>query len=591
MRIGMMKIRLLFIIVCILFGAFALANVGKLLDEGDALSLEEWRDTGQTGVSGVFRFSAYGDNGMSENPLRHTLEIVNNDDYRGMEDNDLRGFLDGRFKNGWNQPSQAHVRVGRRGISKVRLYYMFVLEKLIEIPWASHAVAWVEPPYPYLGEHELFRVLYRYDDIVLPPGARVVHARLELTVEDESLSALEFYLYSVNKDWNPGRGGVREDNVSPPKQGEVWWDEIAYNEKEWGLPGVGFASDDHPNADTPVQPLGCGKYRAGDKKFEISSVQLSAYIADRIRNKEPLLFLLKLADYLEDRANSGVAVYSANYGDSKNIEYRPRLFLEWESDKETQNLLKKVNLEYGRTYYLPRIHNEGSGDTFMGSFVSKPGFEPPTLEVRGGDDERSSPWKKVSLPWKEDWEWIEFRVFAGVHPVSLGEVFETRLRDTWVVGGPPERQEVEWTFVSPTEKEHRIMGEYLGHYVWEVHFRPDELGRWRYFWSHHLGRSPSRSPVGVFDVTLRNRADSKRQLKRLAEEIRESNLKTHYERMKAFEVRFCQLERAVLQLETPESFASDTGVEVRKSLDEVRSLIWGESVSGPIPLKAFPRKW
>ena len=587
----MMKIRLLLIIPCVLFAVFAVANVGRWIDGRDDLSLDEWSATRQTGVSGVFRFSAYGKDGESKNPLRHTWEIVNNDHYQGMEDNDLRGFLDGRFKNGWNQPSQAHVRVGRRGISKYRRYYMLVLDKLIRIPWVSHAVAWVEPPYPYLGEHELFRVLYRYTDIVLPPGARIVGSRLELTVEYGSSSDLEFYLYDVNKDWDPGKGGVREDNISPPKQGEVWWRENAYKEKDWGLPGVGFASDDHPNADTPVQPLGCGRYRAGEKKIEISSVRLSAYIEDRLCRKKPLLFLLKLADHLEDRPDSGIAVYSGNYGDSKNVAYRPRLILEWESDNETEHLSKNVDLEYGRTYHLPRIRNKGSGDMFMGSFVCKPGFEAPTLEVRGGDDQSSSPWRKTSSPWKEDWEWLEFRLFAGVHPLSLGEVFETRLRDTWVVGGPPERQEVEWTFVSPAEKEHRITGEYLGLYVWEVHFKPNELGRWRYFWSHHLGRSCSRSPVGVFDVTLRNRADSKRQLKMLSEEIRERNLKTHYERMKAFEVRFCQLERAVLQLETPESFASDTGLEMRSSLDEVRSLLWGSPVSGSIPPKAFPRKW
>jgi peptidoglycan-N-acetylglucosamine deacetylase len=35
--------------------------------------------------------------------------------YDGMEDNDLRGFLDGGFRWAWNQPTQAHVRVGRPG--------------------------------------------------------------------------------------------------------------------------------------------------------------------------------------------------------------------------------------------------------------------------------------------------------------------------------------------------------------------------------------------------------------------------------------------------------------------------------------------
>ena len=80
-------------------------------------------------------------------------------------------------------------------------------------------------------------------------------------------------------------------------------------------------------------------------------------------------------------------------------------------------------------------------------------------------------------------------------------------------------------------------------------------------------------------------------MEEFAEEVRESGLPTHYERMKAFEVRFCQLERAAMQFETPESFGSEAGEETRRRLDEVRSLIWGESVSGNIPPKAYPRKW
>ena len=66
-------------------------------------------------VKGLLRVGVYGDGDSTGSELlRQTSVFVNGPDYRGMEDNDLRGFLDGRFMYGVNQPGQVHVRAGRR---------------------------------------------------------------------------------------------------------------------------------------------------------------------------------------------------------------------------------------------------------------------------------------------------------------------------------------------------------------------------------------------------------------------------------------------------------------------------------------------
>src|SRR6185436_11991899 len=46
--------------------------------------------------------------------VHRTIWVTGKDGYAGMEDNDLRGHLDGSFKYGWNQVGQNHVRIGRR---------------------------------------------------------------------------------------------------------------------------------------------------------------------------------------------------------------------------------------------------------------------------------------------------------------------------------------------------------------------------------------------------------------------------------------------------------------------------------------------
>ncbi|MFQ5729063.1 MAG: hypothetical protein ACE5GN_01715 [Waddliaceae bacterium] len=317
---------------------------------------------------------------------------------------------------------------------------------------------------------------------------------------------------------------------------------------------------------------------------------MSSYITRQIGNKEPLLFLLKLSDHLEDTPASRISLYSSNHGDNKNLTRRPHLAIEWESGDEIQKLEKKITLEHGRTYYLPRIDNK-EGRKFFISFDSSPEYEPPTIEVRGGDDETISDWRQVVSPFKTEWSWLEFKISAVRSPIVLGNKFKAKSRDTWIESGPPEEQKVPWHFLSPTGISHKIFAKYIGEYEWEVDFQPDELGRWRYYWTHRFTSIPYKSPLGAFDVIIRDPKDVKKQLQRLAEKIESADLKTHYERMKVFEAPFSRLERAALRFETPESFHSKSGDDLRNRLDEVRTLIWKKPIPKFIPPKPFPRDW
>ena len=79
----------------------------------DGFSKRDLRLTEPKELRGTLQVSLIGNNGASQKPLEHVSVHVRDSNYSGVEDNDIRGFLDGRFKNGWNQPSQTHVRVGR----------------------------------------------------------------------------------------------------------------------------------------------------------------------------------------------------------------------------------------------------------------------------------------------------------------------------------------------------------------------------------------------------------------------------------------------------------------------------------------------
>jgi hypothetical protein len=512
-------------------------------------------------VKGLLRVSLYGGEGSAgDEPLRQTSVFVNGPGYRGMEDNDLRGFLDGRFMYAWNQPGQGHVRAGRRNMN------------------AKH------------GEVELFRSIQRWEGVSLPPRARVQRASLELTVEAGPERPLTLFLYAVRKDWSPGLGGRRHNNTDPPEVGDVWWLERAHAKEEWGLPGVGFASDDHPQADTGAMPLAEAHWSRGQPSVVFESEALAAYAQHRGRSGEPLLLLVKLDDYIEDEPRTLFSYYSGNAGALRNPARRPRLVLEWDSPDEIVHAEREIWLEHGRTLELPALEGKGA-ELLVASFVAEEGHERPILEVRGAEDDA---WRTVTHPIEVSGSPIRLRLVAARDPLPLGRPFRSEFRDTWVITGPPESQTVPWTFVSPRGEHHVVKARYTGDYRWEVEFQPTELGRWRYFYettfSGEPGRlKPQRSAEGLFDVMARDRETVREGLHSLLNRIHEAPPESKLEAIAEYGAPFWRLERAALQLETPESFRSRRGRETFALLTEVRQALTGKSVPDQPRMKPLKR--
>lgn len=492
-------------------------------------------------VRGVLRVSAFGSEARAGGPapLRHRTLWVNDTSYAGMEDNDLRGFLDGRFQHGWNQPTQGHVRAGRR------------------------------PSSALYGEFELFRSLYRWSGIRLPPAAGVQRARIAIAIEKGPERPLDVMLYEVKKDWNPGEGGTHRDNTSPPARGEVWWRDRAYGVEPWGLPGVGFASDGHPAADTGAMPLAEARWEPGQAELVFESGALAAYAEGRVRAGQPLLFLLKLADRLEDTRDTLLSLYSGNVDDDRNTERRPRLLLEWESPAELAALEREVHLEHGRSLVLEAPGGRGAA-LLAASFLPAEGHEAPALEARpaGG----SAAWGAASRPLATAGEALALRVLAARSPLVRGDVFRAGLRDTWVKSAPPEEQRVVWTFLAPGGARHPVEARYRGDFRWEVEFEPRELGRWGFYVEHRLDK-PYRSPLGVFDLLPGDREDVVRQLRDLLERIRAADPDPRTEGVADFGQELWRLERAAMQNETPESFHSESGRALYDLLSEVRQAL------------------
>ncbi len=521
-------------------------------------------------VAGVLRVSLHGASGELDGaepgwsgvpePLTHAGTWVYGPTYQGHAENDIRGYLDGRYRYAFNQASQIHTRVGRGG----------------------------PPARAVLGERELLRTLHRWADIGLPPSAEVTHARLELPVEREH-TPLDLSLYQVHKDWLPGEGGVERNNFSAPAHGEVWWNEAMRDSVPWGLPGAGFASDVDPRADTPASPLGLARYHPGDSTIAFESGALSRYVQDRVAAGEPLLFLLKLSDHLEDMEGTTFPIYSSNHGDSRNTASRPRLVLEWSASDAGRELERPVVLEYGRSLTLPRISAPGL-NAVSTTFLPQSGTAVPRVQIRGGSDGETSDWMDASVPVIQSWDWVEIRLDAFVNPTPLGQTFKAGFRDTWVPEGPPEEQEVPWVFVSPSGVVHEVRAEYRGDYAWEVEFVPDEVGRWAYRWEQDFTPTTYRSPLGTFDVIVESREAGLAALERLTERIRSSAMPPGWQRVEVFGPAFNRLERAILQLETPETFPLHEGPHgperLGELLDSAREALSGTRPEGPrLPLE------
>jgi hypothetical protein len=524
--------------------------------------LAKTREAPPESVRGVLRLSAYGDaERPGSAPLRHVSVFVNAPHWSGMEDNDLRGYLDGRFKYGWNQASQAHVRAGR----------------------ATTGLRW--------GEYEIFRAIQQWDGVDLPPAVRVHRARLELTVEDSPHRDVRVMLYEVKKDWNPGQGGERHDNNSPPVEGEVWWDEVAHGKRPWGLPGVGFASDTHPDADTPAMPLAESRYREEDGRIAFESEALRAYVERRVRERQPLLFLVKLADAYEDHTSTLLYIYSGNVDGPRHPERRPRLVLEWESAAEVARLERPIHLEHGRSLVIKDVDVRGARSLAV-SFLADEGFEAPRVDLRSkAEGER---WRPASLPLALAADRVDLKLKAAQDPVTVGTPFQSELRDTWVRSAPPDKQKVEYTFVAPSGVRHHVDARYVGDYRWQVEFTPGEVGRWRYYFRHQF-EDPYKSSEGFFDAMPGDREDVERQLRELLADVRAAWPKVEKgqqtEVVHQFGERFWRLERAAMQLETPESFRSEDGRGTFALITEIRQAMSGRRVPDEPELEGMDREW
>lgn len=511
-------------------------------------------------VRGSMRIVVTGGGGSrtpeTASPLTSTW--VDDDAYEGMEDNDIRGFLDGRFKWGWNQPGQVHVRIGRRDAG------------------AKY------------GEYEIFRVLQRWESVTLPPAAQVARARLTLSIEEGAERALRVVLYAVRPDWDPGTGGTRGDNVSPPKPGEVWWGDIGFDSRSWGLPGAGFASEVDSAADVGAMPLADASFTPGDSTLVFDSPALARYVAAQSARGESLRFLLKVADFLEDVPGSTLTVYSSSQADDLAPSRRPRLDVEWSVPDALLARELDLHLEYGRRLVLPRLPTPGARWLALSLEQADPAAPRPVIEVRGGRAGVTGEWRRYRhpIPWTLDW--VEVRLLAAENPVILGERFATEFVDTWIRTGPPGEQRVPWVFVSPTGARHEVLARYEGESRWSVSFVPDEIGPWQYHWTQRFTDRPYRSPDGRFDVVGGDAASIERQLVTLLERIDEQAVAADSLRRERLMLHFARLERAALATQTPSSFRGPSGLRLRGAIDRVRAALGGEPVPAMIPLRPDP---
>lgn len=496
---------------------------------------------------------------VGEPPVAVNLRTTwtNGRSYQGMEDNDLRGYLDGRFKWGWNQPGQVHVRVGRRG----------------------DGAKW--------GEWELFRILHEWRGIKLPRGTDIVEASLRLTVERPGRSGKEpvtLLLYAVKKPFHPGEGGIERDNVSPPATGEVWWNDVGYGTEAWALPGAGFASDG-PRGDTDAQPLAFDSWAPGDSSIVFRSDRLTEYMQHQVDAGEPLRFLIRLSAFDEDTPGTGITIYSGSTGDDWMLGRRPQLSATWSPPLSTRSYRWPVLLEYGATFVTPCLTVEDAA--MVGAdFEAAQGTVTPSLEVRGGADDSIGPWQPVDAPLEPRWEWLQIRVTAATHPLRFGTTFRAEFKNTWVRTAPPEEQEVPFVFVSPTGATDTVMAEYVGGHTWRADFLPRELGPWRYTWSNSFADDGYRSPSGTIDVVPGELSPLLEALRRFLPEASPPE-RSEIDRSRAM-VQFMRLERAVIERLGPEGFRNPEGFAVRALLDSVRVFLGGRDIPDPLPMVPSP---
>ncbi|NNF29714.1 MAG: hypothetical protein HKN73_20995 [Gemmatimonadetes bacterium] len=491
-------------------------------------------------LAGVLRLSRL--DPAASGIVEHESVLVPGFGYDGMEDNDMRGHLDGSFQYAWNQVSQKYVRTGR-------------IDNLFQY-----------------GEYELFRALQRWNDLPLPDGARVAAVELRLRVQP---SPIEYdrtlLLYAMRRDWNPGGGGTGGDNLTPPAQGEVWWNDAKLGEDPWGLPGGSSSTDRDP------APLAEAILPPGGEDLRFSSESLTTYVAARAAEGLPLLFMIKLQDHQEDVPGSIVYLWAESEGDDRTRGRKPELAIRWTTAGEAV-LEEPVLLEPGRELVYP------AGQANFVAF-EQAGSEP--FEVSGRD--AGGAWRVV-----EDGRLLEsereVRIRAVSNGIPFGGTFTATFRDTWVRTGPPEEQDVVCRFSSPTGRRLESLARYDGDYTWTIEVSADEVGRWRYHWAHELQPGGFQALEGTFDVVVETVEDAIEALREFKSDV----IAVPFDDRTALSrlmVRFSKLERAVMATLTTESFRSEDGRRLRDAIKGVRAA-FGRPVPDPIPLKpADPHPW
>lgn len=491
-------------------------------------------------LTGVLRLSRL--DPAASGRVEHRTRLVPGFGYDGMEDNDIRGHLDGTFQYAWNQVSQKYVRTGR-------------IDNLFQY-----------------GEYELFRALQRWDDLPLPHGVKVEAAELRLRVRPDQVGFdRTLLLYAMRKDWRPGAGGTRGDNLTPPAHGEVWWNDAKLGEETWGLPGGSSAVDQDP------APLAEATLPPDGQEIRFTSGLLTRYVAERVAGRLPLLFMIKLQDHQEDVPGSLVYIWAESEGDDRTRGRKPELTVRWTMPGEVVQE-EPVLLEPGREL----VHAVGSAN-----FVAfdQGSTEPHELAAR----EPGGEWRAVEDGCLRDTE-REVRIRAVSNPTPFGGTFTAGFRDTWVRTAPPEAQDVVCTFWSPTGRRLENVARYDGDYRWTIEVSADEVGRWRYQWAHELQPDGFQALEGTFDVVVESVDDAVEALRAFMSDVIAEPFDDR-ERLSRLMVRFAKLERAAMATLTAESFRSEDGEKIREALKEVRAA-FGRPVPDPIPMEpADPHPW
>ena len=394
-------------------------------------------------TSGKLILAACREGGAIETPLLGTVLRAGRE-YRGMEDTEIRGFLDGGVKFERNVATQYHVRIGCE---------------------ASGAVA---------GRSEVMRVLQRWDISPLPACARVAAARLVLRQEDITRFPhrqplrwpVTFYLHEVRKPWGPGRGGVGADNVSSPEPGDAWWLEARAGELAWQVPGCGFGSESDPRADRAAEPLAAATIHGPGDDLVFTGPRLAGRVEASARAAGTLEVLIAASAADENLPGSIKAFYSRDHGEDGNPTLRPRLEVEWTSRADWVEERPFV-LEPGGTAV---VRPDASRALRDGARIAT------SLELSGNDP--------LAIPPDVIVNGAEARITTALQPVPAGDSIRLELLETWTPAvESPDRLAVAFRFTAPSGRVLERAARHAGAHRFACEVSPDEMGVWRYAWS------------------------------------------------------------------------------------------------------------